>query len=223
MRARYYSPELRRFINADILMSDINNSTTLNRYAYANCNPISNIDPFGLAADESRGGNNNSNWFSNMINDITDWFSKTFGTALLYDNTYGKLTFDNILFGAEYGTSTRYEAGSGKPIEFYYQVIKGSLNQLEPVYGVKINGEDGGFKIGIGSYQISLEASYKNTSFEIFAGTEKAGITINNEVDWKEYTAGSYSQCYIRPITTALIGLISYATGNPVLGFAAVQ
>ena len=56
MRARYYSPELRRFINADILMGDINNSTTLNRYAYANGNPISNIDPFGLAVD-NRGGN----------------------------------------------------------------------------------------------------------------------------------------------------------------------
>ena len=56
MRARYYSPELRRFINADILMGDINNSTTLNLYAYANRNPISNIDPFGLAADEGRGG-----------------------------------------------------------------------------------------------------------------------------------------------------------------------
>ena len=56
MRARYYDPELRRFVNADILMGDINNSSTLNRYAYANGNPISNIDPFGLAVD-SRGGN----------------------------------------------------------------------------------------------------------------------------------------------------------------------
>ena len=59
MRARYYSPELRRFVNADILMGDINNSATLNRYAYANGNPISNIDPFGTVADESRGGSSN--------------------------------------------------------------------------------------------------------------------------------------------------------------------
>ena len=48
MRARYYSPELRRFINADIVPGEISNAITLNRYAYANGNPVSNIDPFGL-------------------------------------------------------------------------------------------------------------------------------------------------------------------------------
>ena len=51
MRARYYSPELRRFINADIIPGEISNAITLNRYAYANGNPVSNIDPFGLSAD----------------------------------------------------------------------------------------------------------------------------------------------------------------------------
>ena len=51
MRARYYSPELRRFINADIIAGEISNAITLNRYAYANGNPVSNIDPFGLSAE----------------------------------------------------------------------------------------------------------------------------------------------------------------------------
>lgn len=51
MRARYYSPELRRFINADIVAGEISNAATLNRYAYANGNPVSNIDPFGLSAE----------------------------------------------------------------------------------------------------------------------------------------------------------------------------
>ncbi len=51
MRARYYSPELRRFVNADILAGEISNAVTLNRYAYANGNPVSNVDPFGLSAD----------------------------------------------------------------------------------------------------------------------------------------------------------------------------
>lgn len=52
MRARYYSPAMRRFVNADIIAGEISNAITLNRYAYANGNPVSNIDPFGLAAEE---------------------------------------------------------------------------------------------------------------------------------------------------------------------------
>ena len=51
MRARYYSPKLKRFINADIIAGEISNAVTLNRYAYANVNPVSNIDPFGLSAE----------------------------------------------------------------------------------------------------------------------------------------------------------------------------
>ena len=48
MRARYYSPEMKRFVNADIVRGAITNAVTLNRYAYANANPVSNVDPFGL-------------------------------------------------------------------------------------------------------------------------------------------------------------------------------
>ena len=48
MRARYYSPELKRFINADVIKGNITNNEVLNQYAYANGNPISNVDPFGL-------------------------------------------------------------------------------------------------------------------------------------------------------------------------------
>ena len=51
MRARYYAPSLKRFVNADIIAGEISNAVTLNRYAYANGNPVSNVDPFGLSAD----------------------------------------------------------------------------------------------------------------------------------------------------------------------------
>ena len=51
MRARYYAPDLKRFVNADIIAGEISNAITLNRYAYANANPVSFIDPLGLSAD----------------------------------------------------------------------------------------------------------------------------------------------------------------------------
>jgi len=44
MRARFYHPELRRFLNADPLQFGGGN----NWFAYANGNPVSYVDPFGL-------------------------------------------------------------------------------------------------------------------------------------------------------------------------------
>lgn len=48
MRARYYNPDIKRFINQDVIQGSLDNAITLNRFAYANGNPISYLDPFGL-------------------------------------------------------------------------------------------------------------------------------------------------------------------------------
>ena len=61
MRARYYSPEMKRFINADVVSGEISNAITLNRFAYANGNPVSFVDPFGLSPDK-RDGTTESLW-----------------------------------------------------------------------------------------------------------------------------------------------------------------
>lgn len=50
MRARYYNPDIKRFVNQDILLGSLGDSASLNRYAYVNGNPVSLIDPFGLEA-----------------------------------------------------------------------------------------------------------------------------------------------------------------------------
>ncbi|HWQ92992.1 MAG TPA: RHS repeat-associated core domain-containing protein [Clostridia bacterium] len=52
MRARYYNAFIKRFVNAD----PTGLSAGLNFYAYADGNPISMIDPFGLSAWTSLGG-----------------------------------------------------------------------------------------------------------------------------------------------------------------------
>jgi len=49
MRARFYSPEIRRFVNQDVLLGNVDEGQTLNRYAFVTGQPVSYIDPFGLA------------------------------------------------------------------------------------------------------------------------------------------------------------------------------
>jgi len=49
MRARYYNPQIKRFINQDILTGNIGNNKSLNRYSYVEGNPVSYTDPFGLS------------------------------------------------------------------------------------------------------------------------------------------------------------------------------
>ncbi len=48
MRARFYSAEMKRFVNQDILLGNIMEGQTLNRYAFVTGRPVSLVDPFGL-------------------------------------------------------------------------------------------------------------------------------------------------------------------------------
>ena len=50
MRARFYSPEIKRFVSQDSYLGSALSPLSLNRFSYAECNPISLIDPAGFAA-----------------------------------------------------------------------------------------------------------------------------------------------------------------------------
>ncbi len=53
LRARYYDPEIARFISPDPVPADLFNPQTLNRYAYVTNNPLNMVDPngeFGLVS-----------------------------------------------------------------------------------------------------------------------------------------------------------------------------
>lgn len=50
MRARFYLPEAKRFVNRDVLLGRVEQTLSLNRYGYVFGNPVGMVDPSGLDA-----------------------------------------------------------------------------------------------------------------------------------------------------------------------------
>jgi RHS repeat-associated protein len=108
MRARYYSPYLMRFLNAD----PIGFSGGLNWFAYADGNPISKADPFGLVAETvwdvvnlGIGGAS----FGYNIGQGNYWSAALDGVGLAYDATATAVPF--LPAGASAGIKA-YRAGN---------------------------------------------------------------------------------------------------------------
>lgn len=93
MRARYYSPTMKRFINADVVAGAISNAITLNRFAYANGNPVSFVDPFGLWSLKSA-WNGLKNWVKEeIVNPAVDFVKEKIVDPAI---DAAKTTFKNI-------------------------------------------------------------------------------------------------------------------------------
>ena len=235
MRARYYSPALRRFVNADKLHGDISNSLTLNRYAYVNGNPADNVDPEGLSAE--RGGRperdavrtcldygrlglysplikkpkKNKNYIDkikSVINLIGDGLDYVFGYS------YGVSTQtiidekENFLCGYEYGCSTSKGSSNDGIIQFVAQT---SISDDSPEcsngqLGIKVNtGDNSGFSLMFGSEQTSLSFAVDDSYFSIDLGLDQTGFTIGSDVNWADNSIGQYSSYYIKPKNIALV------------------
>ncbi|MDO4712207.1 MAG: RHS repeat-associated core domain-containing protein [Peptostreptococcaceae bacterium] len=64
MRARYYDPSSKRFLGQDILLGNIQEIQSLNRYAYVQGNPMKYIDPTGLHPFEGGSYEGDSNSYN---------------------------------------------------------------------------------------------------------------------------------------------------------------
>ena len=92
MRARYYSPDMKRFINADVVAGKLSKAITLNRYAYANGNPVSLTDPFGLSPERGEIFSLTPNWSdiffpgAEALIEGIDWLRRT-----IYKHKYNSI------------------------------------------------------------------------------------------------------------------------------------
>ncbi|WP_066502016.1 RHS repeat-associated core domain-containing protein [Abyssisolibacter fermentans] len=110
MRARYYNPDLRRFINRDVLAGSIDEGLSLNRYIYVNDNPICYIDPLGLCR-------NYDDFMEIAVNAWIDQWLHTFRTIIdlspygPYINATEVVEGKNIVTGEKMTTGERVKAG----------------------------------------------------------------------------------------------------------------
>lgn len=85
LRARYYDPGDGRFLSQDSFLGDYNDPGTLNRYAYADNNPVLYVDPSGhVSVCMAGAGTINMPW-----TDFSDFKSDWAGRAILWHYLYG--------------------------------------------------------------------------------------------------------------------------------------
>ncbi len=109
MRARYYNPMICRFVNPD----PSGFSGGLNHYAFANGNPVSLIDPFGLCASQGWGGNL-ANWVDgDLTNPLMSFSSDSTAVNFLAYSMGSVVGGTANLFRLGQGTSSAMDANNG--------------------------------------------------------------------------------------------------------------
>ena len=146
---------------------------------------------------------------------------ENFGFSILEDYTYDEFSFENFYIGYKYGEYLSRKIGdSDKPIQIFgeFSFDEGGINLG---FGLKVNLSDkSGFKIGFNNNEVTIEGASNGSSIELILGNMKAGITLGQDVDWKNNTIGAYEHYYIRPANiagTIVLGILSYGSISPVV------
>ncbi len=155
MRARYYNPEIKRFVNRDVMTGSIGNGLTMNRYAYVNGNPVSYIDPFGLSADGAE-------WLKQGGSFVADAIPFV-GTAKGIQEVF---TGVDLITGQQLSVTDRVAAGGGTLLSWlpggkvagkwavkgtveggtwlFKKVVRSSADEVAPTVGRKMAGDNMG-------------------------------------------------------------------------------
>ena len=201
LQSRYYNPEIGKFISADVYLSTGQGVLGHNAYAYCGNNPICRSDPSGYAWWDDAW-----DWICGALEDVGDFVGSTFGCETQVEISHEEIKLSNLFIDIEQGedVSTSYGVNSDKPIVFYTKSASKWWKLWEYSIGIKINSESGGTSVELGYEHMSASVGVGQSSFTLSCGLMRAGITLSQNVDWKENSIGHYTECYIRPWFFAL-------------------
>ena len=130
MRARYYDPEIRRFISEDPLGLD----SGVNLYAYCANNPINFVDPLGLLSIVA-GGSGSFIVAKEPANPKTNLSNNEASIGLIVNPGIGESEVDVGIFGSA-GRGGGFNIGADVFVGIYKgQSIEGHANNLNIVIG----------------------------------------------------------------------------------------
>lgn len=212
IRARYYSPELGRFITKDPMTGKDGDSQSLNRYVYALNNPVRLVDVSGFSAKE--GSISQKTWSSdeahnrylNSLENERDALESlhTEQERKLYVLTYGFVPYGN--YGGPNWTGGKINGNdfSKKPVDKMDQLFKEhdiAYQSKDPIARLKadidlvkglknLKGE--WYK---GAYDKKFALTYKASTIQVFQTKVAFWDTFPAATDWlgsKLYQWGLY-------------------------------
>jgi RHS repeat-associated protein len=206
MRARYYNPYIKRFINKDVLLGSIENGQTLNRYAYVLGNPVNFVDPEGKLPNIAIGAiiGGGFSLYTSLYSEISkpgglDWTDNETLIRIGIDVAIGTTTGALAASGAGLAAGT-FRAGAikfltGAGISAGNEIAKQTFGRKSGCSEQDLNYEQIGIAAGIGGAVGVIGGRFtghpaasqesKNLIEGLTGGAASVGLGVANE--WYQY------------------------------------
>ena len=190
LKSRYYDPQVKRFLNADGYAATGQSILGNNMFAYCDNNPVNRADSTGHFWKQLKAK------VKNAWNGFKSWVNKTFGSESSF-KVQSKVPVekkDYKVFSYEHGKKASYtvsNSGNSKRISAYTNFTSTDTEGGSFDIGLKISFSDiYNLKIGTNLSNISISATYGDSSSTLYADTKKLkiGFTQSSTIKWDNAT-----------------------------------